>query len=160
MEMDFILHILSAAFFSLIITIILITTQCRYTFNEIRSAFVANVKQRNANNSISEDDGKQTKKKNSRKKSTQKKYHPEEGTYTIAVFHPYCSSGGGGERVLWKTVEALGEMKEDALLRSNARKGRRSKHDRVIDEEISANCRNMAVVIYTIDEPCESYEQG
>lgn len=26
---------------------------------------------------------------------------------TIAIFHLYCSSGGGGERVLWHTVEAL-----------------------------------------------------
>lgn len=26
---------------------------------------------------------------------------------TIAFFHPYCSSGGGGERVVWKMVEAL-----------------------------------------------------
>lgn len=28
---------------------------------------------------------------------------------TIAFFHPYCNAGGGGERVLWRAVEAFQE---------------------------------------------------
>ena len=26
---------------------------------------------------------------------------------SVGFFHPYCSSGGGGERVLWKIVQVL-----------------------------------------------------
>lgn len=33
----------------------------------------------------------------------------------IAFFHPYCSSGGGGERVLWKAIQALDEIHEEGL---------------------------------------------
>lgn len=25
----------------------------------------------------------------------------------VAIFHPYCNAGGGGERVLWCAVRAL-----------------------------------------------------
>ena len=25
----------------------------------------------------------------------------------VAFFHPYCNSGGGGERVLWAAVSAI-----------------------------------------------------
>ena len=30
---------------------------------------------------------------------------------TLGLFHPYCSSGGGGERVLWMALRALGEIR-------------------------------------------------
>jgi hypothetical protein len=53
----------------------------------------------------------------------------------VAFFHPHCSAGGGGERVLWKAVEALGDMRADAGL-------------------------PISVVIYTIDTPQENYKQG
>jgi len=33
-----------------------------------------------------------------------------EKTLCIAFFHPYCSGGGGGERVLWKIVTALNRL--------------------------------------------------
>lgn len=26
---------------------------------------------------------------------------------SVAIFHPYCNAGGGGERVLWCAVRAL-----------------------------------------------------
>lgn len=90
--------------------------------------------------------------------STKSTYQPDEGTFTIAFFHPYCSSGGGGERVLWKTVEALGQLKEEALLRNGARRHKSVKS--VMSEEVRANCKNLAVVIYTVDEPSESYSRG
>src|SRR5882762_9558901 len=28
-------------------------------------------------------------------------------TKTVAFFHPYCNAGGGGERVLWKAINAI-----------------------------------------------------
>ena len=52
----------------------------------------------------------------------------------IAFFHPYCSSGGGGERVLWAIVQALGEIEEQGL--------------------------PIKVLIYTVDLPSESYKKG
>eukprot|EP00550_Attheya_septentrionalis_P009430 CAMPEP_0198297260 /NCGR_PEP_ID=MMETSP1449-20131203/36260_1 /TAXON_ID=420275 /ORGANISM="Attheya septentrionalis, Strain CCMP2084" /LENGTH=449 /DNA_ID=CAMNT_0043998143 /DNA_START=201 /DNA_END=1550 /DNA_ORIENTATION=- len=52
----------------------------------------------------------------------------------VAFFHPHCSAGGGGERVLWKAVEALGDMRDDAGL-------------------------PISVVIYTIDTPHENYKE-
>ena len=40
-----------------------------------------------------------------------KRYRSENGlrddTKIIAFFHPYCNSGGGGERVLWVALRAL-----------------------------------------------------
>lgn len=27
--------------------------------------------------------------------------------FTIGFFHPFCNSGGGGERVLWSAIKAL-----------------------------------------------------
>lgn len=33
----------------------------------------------------------------------------------IAFFHPFCSSGGGGERVLWKAIQALDELHAEGL---------------------------------------------
>lgn len=29
--------------------------------------------------------------------------------FTIGILHPFCNSGGGGERVLWSAVKALQE---------------------------------------------------
>jgi len=34
------------------------------------------------------------------------------GEKTIAFYHPRCSAGGGGERVLWKIIQCLGEIRE------------------------------------------------
>lgn len=52
----------------------------------------------------------------------------------VAFFHPFCSAGGGGERVLWKAIQVLGDL-----------------HDKGLPLE---------VVIYTIDAPKESYKKG
>lgn len=52
----------------------------------------------------------------------------------IAFFHPYCSAGGGGERVLWKAIQVLGDLHEEGL--------------------------PLEVFIYTIDEPKASYKEG
>jgi hypothetical protein len=52
----------------------------------------------------------------------------------IAFFHPYCSSGGGGERVLWAIIQVLGEIDE--------------KHN------------FLKIVIYTVEPPSNSYTKG
>lgn len=51
----------------------------------------------------------------------------------IAFFHPYCSAGGGGERVLWAIVQALGEIHEKGLA--------------------------IKVLLYTVDPPDDSYQR-
>lgn len=53
----------------------------------------------------------------------------------IGFFHPNCSSGGGGERVLWKMIQALSELIENHGM-------------------------HMRIVIYTIDKPQSSYRQS
>ena len=53
---------------------------------------------------------------------------------SIAFFHPHCSAGGGGERVLWKAIEALGQINKEGM--------------------------NIEVVIYTSDSFSESYHEG
>jgi ALG11 mannosyltransferase N-terminus len=54
----------------------------------------------------------------------------------IAFFHPYCTGGGGGERVLWKMMQVLGNLMDRGL--------------RI----------HPTVIIYTIDDPTPSYSQG
>ena len=52
----------------------------------------------------------------------------------VGFFHPFCSAGGGGERVLWKAIQVLGDLHDKGLA--------------------------LEVVIYTIDPPKESYKEG
>lgn len=52
----------------------------------------------------------------------------------VAFFHPHCSAGGGGERVLWKAIQVLGELNEQGF--------------------------PLVVVIYTTDEPKASYRKS
>ena len=54
----------------------------------------------------------------------------------VGFFHPYCASGGGGERVLWKTIEVLAAAEEAELERP------------------------LRIVIYTIDEFRKDYKAG
>jgi ALG11 mannosyltransferase N-terminus len=69
------------------------------------------------------------------------RYHDVDSTQqrqrrkVIAFFHPYCSSGGGGERVLWKAIQVLGDLVEKRGL-------------------------NLYFVIYTIDAPSPNYKKG
>ncbi|VDM30975.1 unnamed protein product [Hydatigera taeniaeformis] len=45
------------------------------------------------------------------------KYHKMPGSpLLLSVFHPYCTSGGGGERVLWTGVSALLQHREKLLI--------------------------------------------
>ena len=60
----------------------------------------------------------------------QQQQQQNDNTKIIAFFHPYCAGGGGGERVLWKALEVLGNM---------------------VDQY------PMQVLVYTIDEPTPNY---
>jgi len=40
---------------------------------------------------------------------------PEGIDNVIAFFHPHCSAGGGGERVLWKQIEALNQLRNNGV---------------------------------------------
>ncbi|CAB9501034.1 Man(3)GlcNAc(2)-PP-Dol alpha-1,2-mannosyltransferase [Seminavis robusta] len=60
------------------------------------------------------------------------KYQGDGNDRTLAFFHPFCAAGGGGERVLWAILQALGEIDQQGL--------------------------PMKIVIYTIDPPSESYK--
>mmetsp|Transcript_5186 Transcript_5186/g.7307 ORF Transcript_5186/g.7307 Transcript_5186/m.7307 type:complete len:321 (-) Transcript_5186:466-1428(-) len=59
---------------------------------------------------------------------------PKDNAKVVAFFHPHCSAGGGGERVLWKAVQVLGEI-----------------HDK--------GTFNLHIVIYTIDPPSDNYQK-
>jgi hypothetical protein len=62
------------------------------------------------------------------------------GMTRIAFFHPYCTGGGGGERVLWKMMQVLGGIKDRA--------------------GSSSSFIHPTIIIYTIEEPSISYQQG
>ena len=108
----------------------------------------------------------------------------DDGSFVIGFFHPYCTAGGGGERVLWKFIQALGELKEEeregrrkqtesmvtstmqhrrsktkksntATLHSTSNSGNNDEDDVIIRR----NCRNLSVVVYTVDEPTDNYYQ-
>jgi ALG11 mannosyltransferase N-terminus len=59
---------------------------------------------------------------------------PKSKGRVIAFFHPFCASGGGGERVLWAIIQALGEIDKDGL--------------------------PIKVLIYTIDPCTAQYRKG
>jgi alpha-1,2-mannosyltransferase len=64
-------------------------------------------------------------------------------TTSIAFFHPHCTGGGGGERVLWKAIDSISQLninQED------------DKH-RTLNKKI-------AVVIYTSDTKEENYHHS
>ena len=73
----------------------------------------------------------------------------EQGPLTVAFFHPYCSSGGGGERVLWKMVQVLMNHRIGHL------DGKPSSHR--INAQLE---RPLHIIIYTIDPPSSTYKKG
>jgi ALG11 mannosyltransferase N-terminus len=74
------------------------------------------------------------------------RHHTNDTMYTnrngkvIAFFHPYCTGGGGGERVLWKMIQVLGNIIDDG-------------------ENKKSVVYNHNIIIYTIDPPSSSYIQ-
>jgi len=62
-------------------------------------------------------------------------------TVVVAFFHPRCTGGGGGERVLWKMVQVLGELSAHSSGSNGDKK------------------KQIQVIIYTIDAMTETYER-
>ena len=102
----------------------------RYVYSEVRTSFIR---------SIQHDD--------------------EGGVYIVGFFHPRCSSGGGGERVLWKAVQAIGELKEGKLHTRDTTTTPTTHEPIIYSNDKLTNCKNVCVVIYTIDEPTIDYAQ-
>ena len=157
-------HIVKATLLAVIATLLLIFQQTRHTFYETRKLFITYKQQRNKS-----DKAAATVKKRAKKSYSARDIHVDEddGTFVIGFFHPFCSAGGGGERVLWKAIQALGEMKEGKMMiNKQQRRTKTSKKESTgintttdIDDVILTNCKNISVVIYTIDVPTKNYDK-
>ncbi len=186
-------HIAKASLLAAITTLFLIIERTRFTFRQTRRAYVAHLQQHQQQNHnhggkaaiIFETTKKNSKSRNKNANQGLKKKavdvensnDNDSGTFfVIGFFHPHCSAGGGGERVLWKFIQTLGELKEEAMFatrqhhrRSKTKKNNETKNirsnrtsadgDDKDDDVIRRNCRNMSVVVYTVDEPTENYDQ-
>ena len=168
-------HLAKATLLAGIATLLLTFQQARHAFHQTRTAFVDFQRERHrarreaAAKQIKQD-GKQGK-RGVRAPVAELEGGEDEGTFVVAFFHPRCADGGGGERVLWKAIQALGELKEAAVAASNGGPPRRAKTRRdgvAINEDAGAtrrdaarraNCRNVSVVVYTIDAPSVDYEK-
>ncbi len=80
-------------------------------------------------------------------------------TCTIAFFHPHCSGGGGGERVLWKAVESISDLNEE-LLGDDNDDGRGDVDGRKGHAEHPGKQKQLQVVIYTSDAKSMNYKRG
>jgi alpha-1,2-mannosyltransferase len=134
--------------------------RCRGYFSRIRQDFVCFQRQQS--------DAKQirNKKKKVNKESSSNNRPDDNDVFVIGFFHPYCSAGGGGERVLWKAIQAFGELKEGKLMdrRSDKSKKAASTTASLVTNNNThdiclTNCKNLMVVIYTVDEPSATYER-
>ena len=143
-------HVAKATLLAVIATVLLNFQQIRHTFHKSREDFVAYQRKINLNklaDAPTKNKGKKTKE--------EKTVNPNDGTFVIGFFHPYCSAGGGGERVLWKSIQALAELKEGKL-QSKQRRTKTNKDAPLnipADDNRFVNCKNLSVVIYTVDEP-------
>jgi len=146
-------HILKATCLAGIATLLLIYQQTRHGFYTTRKSFIEYKRQCNC--TLIE----------SAKKKTKNVGNEDDGTFIVGFFHPYCASGGGGERVLWKSIQALGELKDSSkdgtILSNNRRSKTQKKVDTIAeDDTLLLNCKKLSVVIYTIDKPTENYDKN
>jgi alpha-1,2-mannosyltransferase len=150
LNLERIVHFAGAALLAAVATTFIYLTQCRSYFYQIRQDFIAYQRQRNDDTSAE---------KSTKTKKKGKENNPNDNTFVIGFFHPHCSSGGGGERVLWKAIQALGEMKEGKLMDRRTNKSKKSVSITTTDDDRLNNCKNLMVVIYTVDEPSATYEK-
>ena len=66
----------------------------------------------------------------------------------VAFFHPHCSGGGGGERVLWKALQVLGDMAEQQQSSSSSSSDKQQQQQPPLIQR---------VMVYTIDPPTPHY---
>ena len=155
-------HILKATCLAGIVTLLLIYQQTRHGFYTTRKSFIEYKRQ--CNRTLLESTEVAAKSKKTKKK-TKNIVKEDDGTFIVGFFHPYCTSGGGGERVLWKSIQALGELKDaakDGTIISNNRRSKTQKKADIITENDTRiiNCKKLSVVIYTIDKPTEDYDKN
>mmetsp|Transcript_30798 Transcript_30798/g.35410 ORF Transcript_30798/g.35410 Transcript_30798/m.35410 type:complete len:533 (-) Transcript_30798:52-1650(-) len=84
-------------------------------------------------NSSSEDNNNANDEKTNNNSTNTSKRHDKK---SIGFYHPHCSAGGGGERVLWKAIESLGELYLEGTLKDISK-----------------------LVIYTLDAQNSQYHQ-
>lgn len=157
--LDLILHISLSLACATIVTILFIITQCRQSFQTKREESISTIRQINA----TKEKAKASKKK---KTGTDEADGGDDELFVIGFFHPHCSAGGGGERVLWKIIEALGELNEGKMM-SGVKKRREKKSSKGgvdvvggLDECNSQKVKQLSVIVYTVDEPSESFQKG
>ena len=82
----------------------------------------------------------------------------------IAFFHPYCTGGGGGERVLWKMIQVLGDQLMIPTPTSIPSSAVTKRHDNDTKQQQQQQPPVLSfhptIVIYTIDAPTATYVQG
>ena len=81
----------------------------------------------------------------------------------IAFFHPYCTGGGGGERVLWKMIQVLGDqlmIPTPTSIPSSAVTKRHDNDTKQQQQQPPLISFHPTIVIYTIDAPTATYVQG
>ena len=113
-----------------VIVVVVVILYERYVYSKVRTNFIR---------SIQHDD--------------------DDDIYIVGFFHPRCSSGGGGERVLWKALQAIGELKGGKLHTCNTTTTPTTHEPIIYSNDKLTNCKNACVVIYTIDEPTIDYAQ-
>ncbi len=72
----------------------------------------------------------------------------------VAFFHPHCSGGGGGERVLWKAIESISELNREMSEDYN------DGHVRKTQKGERGVKKSLHVVIYTSDSKSDDYQRG
>lgn len=167
LDQEQIIHVVKAALLAIVATAVVNFSQIRHSFHKTREEFVEFQRQRNRSKPAPKKPPKKSKKSSSAAAAAAKEeegINEDDGTFVVGFFHPRCSAGGGGERVLWKSIQALGEMKEGKLLkrRTKTRKETPNELAGVIgnkDDIRLRNCRNLSVVVYTVDEPSENYDK-
>ena len=90
--------------------------------------------------------------------------HTHTKEVVIAFFHPYCTGGGGGERVLWKMIQVLGDQlmipATTTTIPSSAVTKRHDNDTKQQQPPPPVLSFHPTIIIYTIDTPTATYVQG
>ncbi|KAL9185136.1 hypothetical protein ACHAXT_002913 [Thalassiosira profunda] len=145
---DQIWHFAKAALLALVASLLVVVTQIRSAFHKTREDFVSFQRQRSEERATAKQD----------KRAKKSAKEDGDGTFVIGFFHPRCTAGGGGERVLWKSIQALGELREGKVAKRRTKTKKESGGIDGDDVRLQ-NCRNLSVVVYTIDKHSDNYDE-
>ena len=166
-DVDHALHVLKATLLAAAATLLLVFQQTRHSFHQTREGYLGYRRQKNRDRPTApkKGGGKGGKKSSAAASASGVGGNGEDdGTFVVAFFHPRCSDGGGGERVLWMAIRALGEMREGNLARRRGKTRRETSSGYLAgvvadDDARIENCKRLSVVVYTVDEPSEDYDR-